>query len=315
MRTRVPHLVLASLVLTTLAAACGKAPPDPEKTGDVVLGIRSKLAPGIGIDSMHVVLKASGETIIDKEYSDAAGDLDFPTELRALDVPEGDTVEATIDGVVGGMPALRRLASTEAVAGKELLLEVELEAACLQAPGSSAPVCDAPATCVKGTCKDSHTPGTKLPEYDPEWFTTTVDTCKPEGAGDPIVVVGEGQADYLPMDDGALAQVEAGPQGGHHIWVAVRLKNLTQSGSITSLTGRFPELGHDVGPFNVIFTFDPDEGGYCKIYGLRFQLDGEHDIQELLGHTFEITATVNDKDGDVGTGKKTVKLSDDILGR
>lgn len=315
MRTRVPHVLFASLLLTTLAAACdGDGTPEPGETGSVVLGIRSKLTPGIGIDSMHVVIRAGGKVAVDKEYSADQNDLAFPSELRLDDLADGEPVEATIDGVVSGTPALTRLASTEAVAGKELLLAVELEAACLQAPGSGAPACQAPQTCVKGVCKDSHVPGTKLPEYTPDWASKTVDTCKPEDAGDAVVVVGEGQADYLPMDDGALAQVEAGPQGGHHIWVALRVKNLTQSGSITSLTGHFPELGYDVGPFNVIFTFDPDEGGYCKLYGLRFQLDTDHDIQELLGKTFEVTATVNDKDGDVGKGTKTVTLSDDILG-
>ena len=83
--------------------------------------------------------------------------------------------------------------------------------------------------------------------------------------------------------DGVVAQVEAGPQGGHHIWVAVRMKGLLQSGSITSVTGHFPELDQDVGPFQVIFTFDQDEGGYCKLYGLRFQLDQTTDIKRSSG--------------------------------
>jgi hypothetical protein len=310
MRTRVPHLLFLALLYATLAAACRKGPG----AGDVVLGINSKLMPGNGIDAMHVVIAAGGDVVVDEQYSIQQQDLVFPTELRVSDVPDGQLVEATVEGMFGGTTTLTRLASTEAVAGKDVLLQVVLDAACLQIPGGGAPVCQPPATCVKGTCQDSHMPGVELPEYDPSWANQTVDTCKPEGAEDPIVLVGEGQADYLPMDDGALAQVEAGPQGGHHIWVAVRMKNLTQSGSITSLTGHFPELGYDVGPFNVIFTFDPDEGGYCKIYGLRFQLDIEHDILEMLGKTFEVTAKITDKDGDVGTATKTVTLSDDILG-
>jgi hypothetical protein len=310
MRTRVPHLAFAALSLCAAFASC-KRPP---VTGDVVLGIRSKITPGIGIDAMHVVVEAAGKVVVDEQYSSDKNGLVFPTELRVEDVPDGELVEATIEASLNGTPLLTRLASTEAVGDEELLLEVELDAACVQAPGSSAPTCDAPETCVKGACRHKHVPSTELPDYDPEWANQTIDTCKPQGAEDPIVIVGEGQADFLPMIDGAVAQVEAGPQGGHHIWIAVRLKNLTQSGSITSLTGRFPELGHDVGPFNVIFTFDPDEGGYCKIYGLRFQLDIDHDIQELLGKTFEVTATVTDKDGDVGAGTKTVTLSDDILG-
>lgn len=324
MRTRVPHVFLASLLITGLVSACTggvdtssgttSTTTQPADSGDVILGIRSKLTPGVGLDTMRVVIKADGDVLIDEERSAAQGDLKFPTELRVEDVDAGAQVEATITGATGGMPTITRIASTEAVGGKAILLEVELESACLQLPGSMAPTCDAPGTCIHGVCADSHVAPEKLPEYEPDWASSTVDICKPQGAGDPLVIVGEGQADYLPLSDGAVAQVEAGPQGGHHIWIAVRMKNLTQAGSITSLTGHFPDLGYDVGPFNVIFSFDPDEGAYCKLYGLRFQLDAQHDIQELLGQTFEVTATITDKDKDVGVGTKTVKLSDDILG-
>jgi hypothetical protein len=317
MRTKIPHLFFASLLLSGLAASCGKpgspTPPGGD-TGSVVLGIKSKLTPGIGIDSMHVTVKAKGSVVIDEERSVKSKDLAFPMEFRVDDLEEGEPVEAEIEGVVDGSAALTRLASTEAVAGKELLLETELEAICIQVPGGAAPSCSDGKTCVRGACKASYTPPEKLSEYEPGWATITSDICKPKGAADPIVVVGEGQADYLPMEDGAEAQVEAGPQGGHHIWVAVRMKNLTQSGSITSLTGHVADLGYDVGPFNVIFTFDPDEGGYCKIYGLRFQLDSEHDIEEMLGKTLEVTATITDKDKEVGSGKRTVVLSKTILG-
>lgn len=311
MRTRVPHLLAASLLVSGLIAACGKPPGGGDAS--VILGIKSKLTPGIGLDSMHVVIKTNGEVAVDETYSSSANDLTFPSEFRLDGLEDGDPVEATIEATAGGSPALVRLASTEAVAGKELLLAVELESACLTLPNSAAPTCDAPATCIHGACKPSHVPGETLPVYQSNWATRTVDICKPEGADDAVVTVGEGQADYLPMEDGAIAQVEAGPQGGHHVWVAVRLKNLTQSKSITSLTGKFTDLPYEVGPFKVIFTFDPDEGGYCKIYGLRFQLDAAYDIHDMLGKTLEITATITDGDGDVGVGKKTVKLSDTIL--
>jgi len=95
--------------------------------------------------------------------------------------------------------------------------------------------------------------------------------------------------------------------------VALRLNTLRQSGSITQLKGRLKKLGMDVDPFTVIFTFDPDEGGYCKLYGLRFQLDGKVKVDQLLGKTLHLTATVKDKDGDVGLGDKWVTLSNNVL--
>lgn len=315
MRTRLPHVLCLSALFAVFAGlftACGGPKTSGDK-GSVVLGIASKLTPGSTIDAMHVVLKAGDQVVADETLTSAKGDLVFPEELRADDLDDGEEVSATIEASSGGKTLLTRLASTEAVAGKELLLRVNLASSCL---GQAAPACVAPKTCDAGLCKNSHVDGTTLPDYTSDWatHTTTVDVCKPENPGAPIVVVGEGQADYLPLADGDVAQVEAGPQGGHHIWVALRLKNLTQSGSITSLTGHFADLGYDVGPFNVIFTFDPDEGGYCKIYGLRFQLDTDHDIHEMLGHTLVVTGSIKDKDGDVGEGTRTVKLSDTILG-
>jgi hypothetical protein len=102
--------------------------------------------------------------------------------------------------------------------------------------------------------------------------------------------------------DSAEAQVEAGPQGGHHIWIAVRMKGLLQSGSITSVTGHFPELNQDIGPFQVIFTFDQDEGGYCKLYGLRFQVDQTLIVDQVLGKTLDVQVKVTDKEGAIGIG-------------
>ena len=139
------------------------------------------------------------------------------------------------------------------------------------------------------------------------------DICKPTGAGAPMVIVGEGQADYLPTMDGVVAQVEAGPQGGHHIWIAVRMKGLLQSGSITAVTGHFPELDQDIGPFQVIFTFDQDEGGYCKLYGLRFQLDQTRPVDQVLGKTLDVQVKVTDKEGAVGIGKRSVVLSKQFI--
>jgi hypothetical protein len=210
-------------------------------------------------------------------------------------------------------PLLNRLAATNVVAGKKLLLHVVLDSRCVVGPGTGAPTCSSPETCIAGQCADEQVAATSLAAYTPDWATASTDPCKPASGGAPIVIVGQGQADYLPMMDGDTAQVEAGPQGGHHIWVAIRAKNLHQSGSITSITGHFPDLGIDVGPFNVIFTMETDEGGYCKLYGLRFQLDQVTPIQQLLGHPLDVTVTVTDTDHDVGVGKRSVVLSQTFI--
>jgi hypothetical protein len=56
---------------------------------------------------------------------------------------------------------------------------------------------------------------------DPPDPTKSTDICK--HGGDPEVIVGHGFGDYLPSDDGDVAEVEAGPQGGFHILIGARV--------------------------------------------------------------------------------------------
>lgn len=315
--SRLASFLFSSLVLLLLVVGCGVPEPAP---GSIIVGLTSELRVPTDIQELHVVLRVNGAVVLDETRGSFAGapqPLSFPTEIPFRGLNDGDQVEVDLEAFGGGalrVMLLSRRAATEVVGGQTLLFRVRLEVEC--APSAGEPVsCAAPQTCITGTCRDAFVDPYSLELYDPSWSQVSNDTCKPVGGGDPIVIVGKGQSDYLPMDDLEVAQVEAGPQGGHHIWVAIRMKNLRQSGSITSVSGYLPDLDVTLSPFNVIFTFDPDEGGFCKLYGLRYQLDGDgHDINSLLGHTLKVTVTVTEsKDGGVGVGERTVKLSDTIL--
>jgi hypothetical protein len=134
--------------------------------------------------------------------------------------------------------------------------------------------------------------------------------CKTVAGAVPDVVVGQGQSDYFPLADLDEVKVETGPQGGHHIWLALRLKNLLRNGSQTTLTGVVPSTGMNITPYQVIYTFDPAEGGFCKLFGLRFQLDLDGtDYVSLLGRELDVTATVTDRAGDTGQGTRRVVLA------
>ena len=308
-----PRRLLA--LATVVCAGCGHATndPPPDGSGAVVVGVRSDLRAGVDVDRLRVSMTAGGQAYRDDVLTPSSPNrLRFPLELPFEGLSDGTDVAVLLEASLSAipMPLVTRLASTRVERGRRLLLPVSLERSCvLAAPGGmGGPQCAAPETCVHGKCVSSAVDPSALADYTPGWAATS-DVCKPAGGGPPVVIVGQGQSDYLALADGAVTQVEAGPQGGHHVWVAVRMKNLRQAGSVTSVTGHFPELARDVGPFNVIFTFDQDEGGYCKLFGLRFQLDQAVSIDELLGHKLEITVSVQDQDGSVGSGTKLVQLS------
>jgi hypothetical protein len=323
-------LIFASIFALLLAPGCnGGSVPNPTggdggggtvdpNHGTVIVGVTSDLRIGVDIDRVHVVMSVGGKVTKEEDLTTTSmsSPLKLPTELAFEDLAGGTNVAVQLDafGVGGGSkPLTTRTGSTTIIAGKKLLFRMMLDSHCVAAPGVPAPACAAPETCVAGVCAVSAIDSKTLPPYSSTWTKVSTDLCKPSGSGAPVVTIGEGQADYLPTMDGAEAQVEAGPQGGHHIWIAIRMKGLLQSGSITSVTGHFPELDQDIGPFQVIFTFDQDEGGYCKLYGLRFQLDQTISVDQVLGKTLDVQVKVTDKDGAVGVGKRSVVLSKEFI--
>ncbi len=329
-RGRAFGLLIASAVIG--GGACGDADrsngPDggvQSDTGTVVVGVTTGLRVGTDFDRLRVVLRAGGAPIRDETLPRTGEALALPLELSFAGRPSGELVYVELTATSSAVSGLHvtRKASTRVVGGRSLLLRVSLDAACVavDAPGGvQPPTCEALQTCAAGACVGVAVDPSALEPYTPTWAKGGVaDRCRPAAGGPPEVVLGQGQADFLPLDDCSAgspepAQLEAGPQGGHHIWLAVRMKNLHQSGSITTVRGHFHDHPKDPWDMAVIFTFEPDEGGYCKLYGIRYQLDTNGiAIAEVAGKRIDLAVEVKDADGTIGVGKRCVVLSDTIL--
>lgn len=273
----------------------------------MIVGVTTDMNAGAEFDELAYELVVNGKTAEKKTLQ--ALPSTFPLELPLEDLADQDEVSVTLRAISLGAETVVRDASTRAIGGRTVLLRVPLDGAC-RAP--FAPTCDASKTCIDGACGEGFVDPDRLEDYAPGWGNGGPDACK---AGDaPEVVVGAGQADYLPTKDGDVAQVEAGPQGGYHVWIALRVRGLRQSSSVTTVTGSIPSLDYDVAPFAVVFTFEPSEGGACELYGLRFRIDDPtHPVEQLLGQELHLQVQVKDTDGTVGSGSRIVRLSDDIL--
>ena len=288
-----------SLWLAAFAAAsCGGA------EGSVVFGVKSELDAGSDITSLAVRMEFDGEAILERTFTD---DLAFPLELDSGALEAGGTLSVTLSAMQGERVLLTKSAITDVVDGKRSLYRLSLETDCVDV------TCSESTTCTDGECVSATQSGSSLPDYFEGWVGgNATDRCKP--GGPPEVVLGEGQADYLAVDEGQVLQVEQGPQGGYHVWVAARLKNLRQGGSITEVSGSFVDIDYDPAPFSIVFSFDPDEGDYCKIFGLRFRLDDEaHPIETLLGERLDLRIKITDSDGDSESDTVRVTLSDDFI--
>jgi hypothetical protein len=107
-------------------------------------------------------------------------------------------------------------------------------------------------------------------------------------------------------------KAEAGPQGGHHVWIGVRMKNLGQALTRTLVRGTVPGTGQKIPEAAFVFSYGPDEGGYCKLYGLRYQFDGSADgkiidYRPFLGQAMDVEVEVIDVEQ--RSAKKTLHIT------
>ncbi len=305
-----------------VVAACSGGGSEPAPQGQLVVGVQSEEL-GAFVSSVHVVVKSNGTV----EHEETLPPSALPKELPLAGDP-GAKIDVEITGTPvgappGAPPALTRLAGAHLVsAPTKKLLRVVLEQRCtsLQAPGAPPPAvtCNAPLTCIHAQCASGDVPDNALEDYDPQWASAPPDICRPAQHGAPEVIVGTGQTDYLPLTDNQTLQMELGPQGGHHVWIATRMKNLRQSGSTTTITANVVDGSASVPPASYVFTYNEDEGNYCKLYGLRFQLDsGASDLKNAykayLGKTIDVTVTVADTTKATASATKRIVLGTTLI--
>jgi hypothetical protein len=301
------------------AQACSSDPP----ADGVVVGIQSEASlAGAPLGTLHVVTTVGASPAGDEVFAPSA----LPHEVR-LSPPVGDPTAALAVRVEGygssgwtprstESPILVRTAETHFVKGQQRLLRIVLQGQCLLLGQSGAvgSVCTASQTCIDGGCQPDAVPSQDLEPYATDWASNAPDVCKPANAGPPVLQVGIGQTDYLPVTPGYAVQMEKGPQGGHHVWIAVRQRNLKQSGSTTTITSVVPTTGLAGPKTSYVLTYDPDEGNFCKLYGLRYQLDVDGtDYHLFLGKPLDVTVTVKDPSGATGTGVAHLNIDPQLL--
>ena len=330
--------LVALLGVPVLLAACPSSGDDggqPTSEGTLVVGVQMEDFGSI-VENVHIVATIDGAPAADETVR--VGSSNAPTGALPKEIALKGKPGAKVDVVVeattsqaatkgGGTPSnvvVTRRASSRLVPQAKKLLRIQLEARCMtfSAPGSTlpvAPVCNAPQTCIAGRCTSEDVGFDQLEEYEAGWASSPPDFCRPANHGAPELLLGTGQTDYAPLVEGQTLQLERGPQGGHHIWIAARMKNLRQSGSRTTLNAKLvDDPTSPIAPAGYVFTFDRDEGNYCKLYGLRFQLDsGASDLaaayKRFLGKKLEVTVEVIDSTNARVSSKRTINIGDKLL--
>lgn len=294
-----PRTQIALLVL--FAAGCGSGEVDAQ----VVVGVTTDMAVGFEIRHVETTTKVDGVVTHASSLSYGKGALSLPGELLVEPAQDGAEVELSVAAFRDGeaSPLVTRRAATRAVGGRRLLLLVSLDEACSAVP------CEPDATCVKGACVDPFIAPSALADHDPMWITSAPDACKTPSSAAPAVVIGQGESAFAPLDDSEVVSIEAGPQGGHHVWLALRVNGLRQMGSHLTVQGYFPDLAYELPPFTSRITLRRAGEDQCEIYGVRFQVDQGISVEAVRGRALDIEVVLEDPNGDVATAMKRVAIA------
>lgn len=291
--------LLALLVLGSAGCA------DDGADAFVVVGLTTDMAVGFDIDEIAWDTKVAGVVARRERLSYGGGELVLPAELVVEAARGGAAVELSVaafrDGE--GAPVVTRTAATRVASGRRLLLPVSLDEACV------AVRCAEGTTCAGGACVDPFVEPSALADHDPRWIVAAGDACKTPSSGEPAVVIGQGESGFAPLNDGEVVPIEAGPQGGHHVWLALRVTGLRQMGSRLRVGGRYPELGVELLPFTAHITLHKAGEGLCEIHGVRFQVDRGLPVEAVRGQALDIDVVLEDPNGDVATAARRVVIS------
>ncbi len=308
----------ALLLLIPLAACSKRRPGD----ATLVVGVEAQPAVVSRIGKVRYTARVGAGSLVDREIVPKTGESPFPLTIE-LASPPGTEADIAIEAFSAGpnnsvasTPMLVRRSRAPFVAGASQLVRLRLESSCLTGtPGFNGPACPPSQTCANKRCIDPTLLAEDLEPYAPDWSKSRPDVCKPARAGDPSVAVGTGQTDYVPFADGETLVPERGPQGGHHLWLSVRMKNLRQAGSSVAITAEQPKTGLKVPPTTFVFPFEPADGGYCQLYGLRLQLDNASvPVQSFLGQPLDVKVSVSDVDGKSAAALKHVNVAANTIG-
>jgi len=263
--------------------------------GRVIVGVSHPPdEPYIHAAWLHVVMKADGAVIREETLGTGeSAPIALPLEYAFEDLPDGAEVELVLArDLTGSGPLLERAraARTRVVEGRTSLLRVTLS-------DDACPDCDPGLTCNWGRCLDPYVAPELLEDYSADWADHS--WCKPRAPiGAPTVVVGSGLDAFTPLDDQDELPIHAGDQGGHHVFLALRMRGLRQA-SIAKLSAEVSGVAGTIGPLSSIAVFPDDPAaGHCETTGILFQIDTLHPIDDLLGKPIQITAEVLDADGD-----------------
>jgi hypothetical protein len=258
------------LLAGALSACAGDGGTPAAPGAPLVIGVSCDQALEPLVAQLSVQATLPGGVVAEQLWSIADGAPAFPREVQLpSEVLQQSLTVTVVARDAEGLALVARHARTVVAPGPTRLLRVRLNDECLES--SEEPDVSCPgATCVAGFCEDPYVSPSDLEPYAPGWYEPRADACAPRPDGSPTVEIGRDGEPFVPLQSGSSLVPNLGPQGGSHVWIAVRMQNLHDD-AITKLRGDFPESGV-AGSVQTTPTAYQPVNGACELQHVRYVL-------------------------------------------
>ncbi len=280
-----------------VAGACTKA----TVPGSFVVGIDPHIHPTVELD---VTVRVDGQVQTTRKLARpvAEAPIEIPVD------PDGNPNAAImVDiegyssyGLVGSTtPVISRIARTQFVEGKSVLLPIVLDARCtdsiLEGAGGAtlpAPRCLGSTTCVDGKCAPPEIAPPELTPYSPTWAAD--DVC---GAAPAKLDVSAGSGAFVALTDGAVVVPEQGAQGGYHVFLSFRASGVRRKSSTIAVSASEVGGPGQISSASWLFPLTREADGACSVGAVRWVISSTGSLVGIQGREYDATFTIDDGAG------------------
>jgi hypothetical protein len=277
-----------------------------DERGELSVGLTTDLALGFDARSVDVEVEVDGEIVARDTFESDRGGLPAIVAPVPVDVDSLVGVRVTARDAAGA-PVVTRLAETSLASPGAWFLPLSVDRACLGI------ACGPGETCASGACVAPLVDGAALDALDPSWLVEAPDACR-AGEGEAWLELGVGESSFAELGVDEEVTLEPGPQGGHHVWLALRAYGVRQSGSVVTVQGELPSLGRQIPELVTSVSLRRAEAGACQLWGLRFQVDRGVTLDEVLGEKLRVKVRIEDDAGGNAAASREVRISPSIGG-
>jgi len=279
----------------------------------LIVGIESDLDLLDRVSWLRVTVSRDGDEEVLELGQSGGPELRFPVEVPVAPQRNGAPIDVMLEAFDSDGDTLSvRQASTVARAERKLLLRLRLEDECALGAADT-PACQSDQTCVARHCTDPYIKPEHLPDYDEAWAEPYSDACCPIDAGPAVALLGDGDGAFSALDPGGELYLEAGPQGGHHVWLGLHIENLHEDATMT-LRAYAPDLPYEFLAIPARKEYEPVGQG-CTVWGVRYELrfDSPYagsSASVLVGETVHFEVTVIDEIGNAAIAELDAVITD-----